>query len=115
MLYVNQIAKKIQQSLLKSCINRKRHDVMKFSTDSMNISNGNTTTHYVKKNIDGVASKDSMSEFAAEVTVNPVDTEDKLQPQWVSLERRMLNRKPNKTMPSGRHNLNKSAWDHEHV
>ena len=114
MLYVYQIAKNFQQSLVKRCINRTRQDIMKFSTDSINLSNGNTTTHNLKKNVDGMPNKDKMSELA-EITMNPVDTEDKLQPQWVSLERRMLNRKPNKKLPSGRHNLNKSAWDHEHV
>jgi hypothetical protein len=47
--------------------------------------------------------------------VETIVDDSNLQSQWASLEKRVLNRKPNTKKPSGRHNLHKSAWDHEHV
>lgn len=58
----------------------------------------------------------AQSDPASPVTI--VETEEELQDEWKSLERRVSNRKPRMndgSVPSGRSKRNSSAWDAENV
>lgn len=117
MLHVHQISKSMQQSLLKSGLNSTLCNLIKFSVFTTNQFNGeheNNKIDHFQKIADKIQNENNKPE-SAEETAMLVNDDSKLQPQWVSLERRVLNRKSNIKMPSGRHNLFKSAWDHENV
>ena len=109
-------AKTMQRSLLKSCINRRLCERrIGFSSDTIDLSAENNAIDNLNKSVNGMPNNKHSISASSVSTLHPVDVDNKLQPQWVSLERRMINRKPNNKKPTGRHNLNKSAWDHEHV
>ena len=64
---------------------------------------------------DEIDQKQRFQSTKLEIDATDISEDINLQSQWASLEKRLLSRKPKVNKPAGRHNLNKSAWDHEHV